>query len=361
LGNPSAARLASGKFVMVGNGYALTSAGTGPYFRIYGADGVPLGKLVQVRPALRDGGSPPRAAAAGDGFVVVYRYEGPAKTEVRASLFDEAGAKVGTEFTVSQTNWAQIQQPDVANLDDGGFVVVWSGGPNTQYSGEIYARRYNAQGTAIGGEFTVNTTRMEKQHRPRVAGLADGGFVVVWNSLGANYLDRVYVQRYASSGQKIGGELRLAQRTGKWASHPNVAGLNNGGFVVAWTEDDASVQSVRGRRFTTAGVPSGPEFLVTNLAWGSDQMTLAVLDDDRFLVAYSKKDKGIYARLFGPTAVAAGDHADFAVARNLPGSLPNYSPAAVALPNRTVSVFWNIGDISHPPQARMRQLDFPPP
>ncbi|MGQ0675049.1 MAG: hypothetical protein ACT4N4_03040, partial [Rhodospirillales bacterium] len=57
-------------------------------------------------------------------------------------------------------------------------VVVWeSDGPTS-----VYGQRYDANGTKVGAEFVVNTTTTGTQAAPAVAGLAGGGFVVVWDS-----------------------------------------------------------------------------------------------------------------------------------------------------------------------------------
>jgi hypothetical protein len=46
-------------------------------------------------------------------------------------------------------------------------------------------QRYNASGSAIGGEFQINTYTTNSQYRPSVASDSSGNFVVVWESDGS--------------------------------------------------------------------------------------------------------------------------------------------------------------------------------
>src|SRR5207248_8684973 len=67
----------------------------------------------------------------------------------------------------------------------------------------VYAQRYTAAGTPLGGEFQVNTSTSLYQRQPAVAADADGDFVVAWQD-GAAFVNGqdgslygVYAQRYA--------------------------------------------------------------------------------------------------------------------------------------------------------------------
>ncbi|KAA0567862.1 hypothetical protein, partial [Azospirillum sp. Sh1] len=65
----------------------------------------------------------------------------------------------------------------VSTLTDGGSVVAWSSAL-LNAGADVMARRYDAQGNAVGGTFTVNSTTTYDQGRPFITALKDGGFVV---------------------------------------------------------------------------------------------------------------------------------------------------------------------------------------
>ena len=84
-------------------------------------------------------------------------------------------------------------QPDpaIATLTDGRFVVVWQSPFQDGQDAGVVARLYDANGQPLGEEFLVNTTTKDSQDTPAVATLADGGFVVTWQSrdFGGNEYD----------------------------------------------------------------------------------------------------------------------------------------------------------------------------
>ena len=88
-------------------------------------------------------------------------------------------------------------------MDAGGnFVITWtSGGPQDGSGWGVFAQRYDSSGTAVGGEFQVNTYTTANQHHPTVAMDVDGDFVITWTSDGqdvpSHCCDRgVFAQRF---------------------------------------------------------------------------------------------------------------------------------------------------------------------
>jgi Ca2+-binding RTX toxin-like protein len=88
-------------------------------------------------------------------------------------------ARVNTTLASNQ------QEPAIAALAGGGFVVVWedysSGGANA----DIRARVYDAAGVATSNDFIVPDApnAVGQQFNPDVAGLIDGRFIVTWSTL----------------------------------------------------------------------------------------------------------------------------------------------------------------------------------
>ena len=136
---------------------------------------------------------------------------------------------------------------DIAALSDGRVVVTWHDGGNPAGS-EIYAQIMSATGELIGGPFVVNETLSENQSHPSIAGLASGGFVVVWQSfLQDGELFGIYGRQFDSEGTG-GTEFRVNTETAATQITPFVLGRSEGGFVVGWT-DGQSPQQVYIRSF----------------------------------------------------------------------------------------------------------------
>ena len=90
----------------------------------------------------------------------------------------EGEQKVNTHTTSEQFS------PSVTALADGGWVVTWSTESYTGSVWGIYQQRYNANGTLSNSEQRVNTYSYPPEREPSITALADGGWVVTWQSNG---------------------------------------------------------------------------------------------------------------------------------------------------------------------------------
>ncbi len=179
------------------------------------------------------------------------------------------------EFRVNSYVTGTQDSSSVAGLSDGGWVVTWrSEGQDGSGSG-IYAQRYNSAGAAVGAEFRVNSYTSNVQDSSSVAGLSDGGWVVTWRSEGQDGSGSgIYAQRYNSAGAAVGAEFRVNSYTYGYQGAPSVAGLSDGGWVIAWESfsQDFSTNpfnSIYGKRYSNSGSVIGGEFTVQAPAFGN--------------------------------------------------------------------------------------------
>ena len=93
---------------------------------------------------------------------------------------------MGDEFLVNSTTSGSQSQPSVSAFTDGRFVIIWvdsstSGGDT--FGDAVRAQVFNADGSKSGAEFLVNTATAGSQFSPSVSTLEDGRFVVSWTDL----------------------------------------------------------------------------------------------------------------------------------------------------------------------------------
>src|SRR5207253_9399678 len=124
----------------------------------------------------------------------------------------------------------------LALLKDGGAVFVWQGGASGFQ--HIYARFLKGEGTFGTLDRLVNTYTNNHQIDPAVAVLADGNVVVTWSSYGQDgSMYGVYGQLFSPAGDQIGSEFQVSQTTLLSQRSSSVAGLADGGCVVAWRSE----------------------------------------------------------------------------------------------------------------------------
>ena len=193
---------------------------------------------------------------------------------VKAQLIGSDGTLIGGEFLVNSATLADQKIPTVAALDNGGFAISWydySNQTGDSSGSGVIVRVYGSDGTAATSEILVNTTTTNDQVEPYVAGLTGGGFVVTWidysNEGGDTSVSAVRAQVFASDGTAVGGEILVNTETNHYQIQPQISGLENGNFVITWTDrsgigGDASNFGVKAQLFASDGTKIGGEFLV---------------------------------------------------------------------------------------------------
>ncbi|HLA63185.1 MAG TPA: T9SS type A sorting domain-containing protein [Rhodothermales bacterium] len=253
-GTPSVAMEASGGFVVAWESGGQDGSGYGVYARRYTADGTAQGGEIGVNTAtVNDQIAPSVAMDGAGGFTVAWTSAGPSEdgVGVYAQRFAASGAPLGGEVHVNTTITGNQTAPSVAMDANGAAVVAWMSAEQDGDGYGVYARRYAAGGTPVGGEFPVSTTTTGNQSFPVVA-MDAGGAVVVWTSDGQDGSNvGIYAQRFATSGAPLGGEFRANTYTTGHQAAPAVATDADGDLVVAWASvgQDGAGYGVYAQRF----------------------------------------------------------------------------------------------------------------
>ena len=93
------------------------------------------------------------------------------------------GSEFGVNTTTSGNQATDYETPQGVSMDEAGnFVVVWSSTTGDGSGSGVFAQRYDALGTAVDGEFQVNSTTADNQRWASVAMDENGGFLVTWVS-----------------------------------------------------------------------------------------------------------------------------------------------------------------------------------
>ena len=206
---------------------------------------------------------------------------------VNVSDVSEPLTRFGSEFLVNTTTLDYQYQPSVAAYSDGRFVVAWTDlhPADDGSGGAIRAQTFSATGAKSGVQFLVNTTTPGLQNEPTVATLSDGRFVVAWSDYsGTGDIGggpAVRAQIFNFSGIKSGSELLIS--TTSEAPGPVLAGLADGRFVAAWstwnsTGPDGN-EGIRAQVFNSNGTKSGstPQRSEPNSSQLSASSTMATL------------------------------------------------------------------------------------
>ena len=280
--SPAVAIGANDGFVIVWTDGQQNGSGSGLIGRRFDAIGNPLSAEFPIN-SITTGDQAEAAIASGPGGFVVAWSSSPDATggaDVLVRRFDVDGVPLGPEFLVNVHTTGIQNEPDVAMDDSGRFVVAWTsddpGSPKQDGSlSGIFARRYDADGQPLTGEFQVNTYTTGVQFAPAIDTSSGGEFVVVWTSAGQDGAgDGIFGQYYDFEGNPVEGEFRVNTQTAGNQSEPDVAINPTGGFVATWASDgsDGASLGVFGRIFyvnPTDVLPIGIDFQINSFTAGS--------------------------------------------------------------------------------------------
>ncbi|NKE64293.1 hypothetical protein RAMLITH_00545 [Ramlibacter sp. RBP-2] len=266
--------------------------------------------------------------------------DGSGAAGIYTQRFDANGARLGGETLVSVQPAADRVCSWVAALQGGGYVVTWAAraapwqnDPTSQWF-DVHAQRFDAGGAPVGGDILVNSTTTGTQYQTgrSLGGLADGGFVVVWESNGLPPPgggtppgDGVWMQRFDAAGAPVGGEVQVAAEYGP--TYAVTTALAGGGFVVAWWAGNGVAQ----QRFDASGQPQGG----TTLAGYGAQPILTGLAGGGWALAWVGNDGQLFTQIFTSGGAASGAP----ITVNSPTTYAN-SPQLAATPDGGFVVAW---------------------
>ena len=345
---PSVAGLSGGGYVVTWSSYGQDGSGYGIYAQRYDASGNVLGSETQVNSYTpSDQIQPAIAALSGGGYVVTWMSQGQDDdgAGIYAQRYDPIGNALGPEIRINTYTTSSQDAPAIAALSGGGYVVTWwSNGQDGDLYG-IYARRYDADGNALGPETQVNTYTASVQYAPAIAALSGGGYVVTWMSQGQDGSGLgIYAQRYAANGTALGPETRINTYTISDQEAPVIAALPSGGYVVTWgSNQDSSSFGVYAQRYDADGNALGSETRINTYASGEQRTpAVAALSEGGYVVTWHSIDQdgsgyGIYAQRFDTDGNALGSESRI----NAYVSDSQYFPAVAALSDGGYIIAWN--------------------
>lgn len=247
---------------------------------------------------------------------------------IRGQLFNADGSRKGGEFLINTVTAGTQSSPEIAMLNDGRFVVTWV----DVTAGYIKARAYQANGSAIGNEFTVSSTGDDLN--AAITALSNGGFAVSYYDASG----KTRVQNFGADLQKSGSETVVDMGI----AIPRLVGLQGKSILLA--EDDTKISGIIVNNDGTVPAGSVPFDISTGGSYNYGAVA-AKLADGRVIVAWKS---GVEDPNGGPDLIlikgqilnADGSKSGGELLLSAPGYTTHGSIAAAALPDGGFSVIY---------------------
>lgn len=281
-GSPSIVQLADGNVVVAFT--SITAAdddGNSVTAQIFTSDGIKIGADIQLNTTEAGLEEAPQVSALrGGGFIATWTSRdltGESKDVfVRGQAFDAAGNKVGAELSYLTTTIFTDFSRDIAFLADGKLVVSWL----DTAAKKMRAQVFDTDGTAVGSTFVI-ASALPQSARAEILARADGSFGVI-----TNHADGLtYLRNCSSAGAALGGHISLGGDYSGW----NFETLPGGGMVAVGVVALNGRQDIYLQRFSSTGAKVGAQILVNDLDNTYNELPdLAVFADGSITVAWRR-------------------------------------------------------------------------
>ncbi|NLW82442.1 MAG: hypothetical protein GXY42_12350, partial [Desulfovibrionales bacterium] len=206
--NPSVATLSDGGHVIVWSDRWTQKI----YAQHFAPDGSAVGGEKLISAYTKDSFSHSAIAALENGGYVIAWSSSERDDEgfgVYVQRFEADGSYVGPEQRINAIITSNQEFPAIAALNDGGYIITWQS-LNTDGRHDIYSQRFSSGGVTIGEVARINTITTPLQSETAVTALSDGGYVITWQNFDTNTLDNdIYARRFAANGVALGAETQI--------------------------------------------------------------------------------------------------------------------------------------------------------
>jgi hypothetical protein len=238
---------------------------------------------------------------------------------LRVDFTTSAATRPAVEALIQALGYANVSDAPAATRSFGLTVDDGAGGRSAQALIEVVVTPEIDGAVPLAGEVQVNSFTVGEQHEAAIAQLSGGGYVVVWRSvnqaLPGDGAHDVYGQVFTDDGQPVGGQLTLGQTPQGSQHNPMVTGLDDGGFAVAWRDDnaaqDGSNAAVVGRVFEADGTGRTDEFVVNEHTNDYQLHPALTAVPGGFVATWAShnqdgSDYGVWQRAYGNDGAATG-------------------------------------------------------
>ncbi|GEM_PF-2392967 len=258
-------------------------------------------------------------------IVFVWEDRSGTDSEIRYRLFKPATSVFSAIQTANAASPGDQVDPVITPLFNGGFAIAFASRvADADY--DVLFRRFDSAGVALDvADVAVNTTTAGSQQHPDITTLDDGSFVVAFSGPGSDGQD-LFFRRFSPAG----GALDVAEvELNAFGLDAVVAGDQAGVKIDTFPEggwmavfEDRASDDLYGVRFSNAGAPyRDPNgaidefYFLLNKATANEQFapSLAAFGDEQFAVVYNSDTDGTAAgrrvllRIFNSGGPVTGD------------------------------------------------------
>lgn len=228
-------------------------------------------------------------------------------------------------------------------------IVVWQDGRldgNYDISGQLY----NNNGP-INGNFKINQGDSPGVFNllPSVCMNSSGNIIVVWADTRTNPRGEIFGQLFNSNGQPVGNNFQISLGSGAIMDRPEVAMLEDGSFMVVWTDSISGLSGSEayrafGRQYSGNGTPLSSQFIIPNVNTASGLVNIGT-NGQHYILSWLDNRQGgqnfnVYSKIIGslPTSLdlqVSSQPIEYELAQNYPNPFNPVTTINYSIPQRS--------------------------
>ncbi len=219
----------------------------------------------------------------------------------------------GDEFVVNSILDHDQVNPAVAMQSDGGFVVAFVAEGQAASGSDVYARRFNVSGTALGSDTLVHTEIARPQRGPAIGMDDEGNYLITWQSSHQDpdeFAWGVFGRQFTADGTPLQTEFLVNSLTSGPQTGAAVTVNDAGAAVVAWVGLDSTFHpAIHGKLLTVpVSDPDSPELILANYLAPEESPPAAGMDAEgnSIVVWQSYREDGSGLGIFGQRVTSTG-------------------------------------------------------
>jgi len=213
-------------------------------------------------------------------------------------FFEQDGSAATAAIRANSYTFASQEHPAMASYVTGGVMVVWQSLEQDGDGHGIYAGTFDDNGDSVVDEFLVNVDTAGSQTMPRLAILETGRTLVIWKGQGTDGQNGLWGRLFDGLGKPISGQFEIS--LGNSISYQSVVPLADGRFLVVWNS-----QGIRFQILEQDGSKTGQQVVASTVVIGVEHPNAATFSDGGFILvwhasALDGSGLGVFALRFNP-------------------------------------------------------------
>jgi hypothetical protein len=280
------------------------------YAQRYSNDGTGLGSNFRVNDDQSNTGQhhhPSISADSSGNFIIAWEDTRNDNWDIYAQRYSSHGIAIDSNFIVNDDKGRRWQTDPSISVDrHGNFIIMWIDERTIDMIGDIYAQRYSSDGTALGSNFQVNDDQGTATYSfPSISADESGNFIITWGKYDLDNYD-IYAQRYESDGTPLGINFKVNDDQGSTVQRAPAITIDvSGNFIITWQDErNGNDYDIYAQLYSSDGSTLGSNFQVNDDQGSENQYTPSISAESsgNFIITWRDErnsvDGDIYAQRY---------------------------------------------------------------